>query len=231
MKFVFFIILSVWCLSTITSAQSKAFKDYKVVYSQGFNKDSSTDDFDFSDASRWLISKNGKPGKTLKCLGKGAYESDHEGPAIVAVLKDYELKDFVVEMDVVQNGKDFNLLDFCVFFDIKDSQNYCYAQVASTADKKSHNVFAVNGDKPNRLGQVNDKGIIWQINEWHHVRLERITASKLVKVYFDGQMVLEVPDESTGKGHIGFGSTHSAIKIDNFKVSAPAYQTNSKTFF
>ncbi|WP_439181980.1 hypothetical protein [Carboxylicivirga taeanensis] len=219
------------CLSTVVKAQSTDFKDYKVVYSQGFNKDKSTDDFEFSDASKWLISKNGKPGRSLKCLGAGDYTSAHAGPSIVAVLKNIELKDFVIEMDVVQNGKDFNLLDFCIFFDIVDTSQYCYAQIAGKADKDSHNVFMVNNDKPKRLGKVNGDGVIWRIKDWHQLRIERSTFTKTIKVYFDEELVLDVPDESNNKGLIGFGSTNSAIKIDNLKVSAPAYETISKTIF
>ncbi|MBR8537069.1 hypothetical protein KDU71_15965 [Carboxylicivirga sediminis] len=221
----------VFCLVMVASGQTDTYKDYKVVYSQGFNKESSTSDFEFSDASKWLISKNGKPGKTLKCLGKGDYENMHEGPSVVAVLKDYELKDFVVEMDVVQNGKDFSLLDFCIFFDIKDKNNYCYAQIASKADKKSHNVFAVSSDRPKRIGTVYEEGIIWQMNEWQHIRMERNTSAKSIKVYFDGELVLEVADDMSAGGHIGFGSSHSALKIDNFKVSAPFFESNTKTIF
>ncbi|MCG8580724.1 MAG: DUF1080 domain-containing protein [Bacteroidales bacterium] len=225
------LLLIVIGFSTLTSAQTKAYKDYKVVYSQGFSKDKSTKDFSFSDASKWIISKNGKPGKSLKCLGSGDYKSSHEGPVVVAVLNDFELSDFVVEMDVVQNGKDFSLLDFCIFFGIKDTEHYCYAQIASKADKKSHNVFMVKGDKPKRVGSVNEKGVIWKMKEWQHIRMERTVDDKQIKVYFNGELVLQCTDEAFDSGHIGFGSSNSALKIDNLKISASTFETNSKTFF
>lgn len=231
MKIISLTLLSVLCLSFSSLAQTAVPKDYKVVYSQGFNNDKSTDDFEYSDASKWLISKNGKPGKSLKCLGTGNYSSNHEGPSVVAVLKGFQLKDFVIEMDVVQNGKDFNLLDFCLFFGIEDKDNYCYAQIASKADRKSHNVFRVDGDKPVRLGQISENGIIWRMNEWQNVRIERTTSDKLIKVYFDGDLVLQAPDDYSGAGLIGFGSTNSALKIDNVKVSAPTFETSTKTIF
>ncbi len=218
-------------LSTITSAQTNTFKDYKVIYNQGFSKEKSTNDFSFSDASKWLISKNGKTGKSLKCLGAGDYNSMHEGPTVVAVLNDFELSDFVIEMDVVQNGKDFSLLDFCIFFGIKDTEHYCYAQVASKADKKSHNVFMVDGDKPKRVGSVNEKGVIWKMKEWQRIRMERTSADKMVKVYFNDELVLQCADDTFDAGHIGFGSTNSALKIDNLKISAVSFETRSKTFF
>ena len=188
-------------------------------------------DFDFSDGSKWLISKIGKPGKSLKCLGTGAYQNPFEGPSILAILKGIELKDFVVEMDIVQDGKDFSLLDFCIFFGVKDTANYCYAQIASSADKKCHNVFMIKGDMPKRVGEVKDEGVIWQMKEWQHIRMERTSADKMVKVYLDEQLVLECADEQFDAGLIGFGSTKSVIKVDNFKVSAPSYETSDKTFF
>ncbi|WP_289053223.1 family 16 glycoside hydrolase [Carboxylicivirga marina] len=231
MRITHFLLLIVFSISLMSNAQSDAFKDYKVVYSQSFSKEKSTNDFDFSDVSKWLISKNGKPGKSLKCLGSGSYKGAHDGPSVVAVLKDFELSDFVVEMDVVQNGKDFSLLDFCIFFGIKDTENYCYAQVASKADKKSHNIFMVKGDKPKRAGDINAKGVIWQMKEWQHIRLERTSSDNSVKVYFNDKLVLQCKDEAFDAGHIGFGSSNSAIKIDNLKVSAPAFEQNTKTFF
>lgn len=218
-------------ISLMVSAQSDDFKTYKTVFSQGFGKDKSMEAFDFSNASKWLISKSGKTGKSLKCLGKGDYQNPLQGPSIVAILKGYELKDFVLEMDIVQDGKDFSLLDFCIFFGVKDTANYCYAQIASNAGKKMHNVFMVKGDKPKRIGAVNEKGVIWRMKEWQHVRMERTSADKMIKVYLDQQLVLECADEMFDAGLIGFGSTKSAIKIDNFEVSAPAYEVNDVTLF
>ncbi|TRX71595.1 hypothetical protein [Carboxylicivirga sp. M1479] len=224
-------LLMVFTLSTVCRAQTTIDKIYKVVYSQNFSKDKSTNDFDFSDDSKWLISKNGKPGKALKCLGKGEYESAHSGPAVVAVLKQFELSDFILEMDVVQNGKDFSLLDFCIFFGIQDREHYCFAQLASKADKKNHNIFMVDGDKPKRVGAINEKGVIWKMKTWQKLRLERLAADKSVKVYMNDELILEATDELFNTGHIGFGSSNSAIKIDNLKISAPSHEINPQTFF
>jgi len=212
-------------------AQDDAFKSYQEVYSQSFSKEKSIKAFDFSNESKWLISNNGKSGKALKCLGAGSYQCSHGGPAIVAVLKAYELSDFVLEMDVMQNGKDYSLLDFCIFFDIKDTAHYCYAQLASKADKKTHNIFMVDGEKPKRMGASLEDGIVWGMKQWQYVRMEHVASSKTVKVYFNDKLVFELSSDRFLSGHIGFGSTNSAIKIDNFKLRAPSYKTNEKTFF
>ena len=225
------ITLLLLCISFIISAQDDAFKSYEVVYSQSFSKEKCINDFDFSDPSKWLISKNGEAGKALKCLGTGKYKSQHDGPAIVAVLKGYELKDFILELDVTQNGRDYSLLDFCIFFGIKDTTHYCYAQLASKADKKSHNLFKVAAAKPKRMGPSLDKGVIWGMKKWQHIRLERTSNDKKVRVFFNDTLVYEISDETFDSGHIGFGSSNSAIKVDNFKLSAPSYQNNEKTFF
>jgi len=231
MKILHITLLSLLISNLALYAQDDAFKEYKEIYSQSFSKEKSVNDFDFSDESKWLISKNGESGKALKCLGTGDYKSQYEGPAIVAVLKAFELKDFVLEMDVTQNGKDYNLLDFCIFFGIKDTAHYCYAQLASRADKKKHNLFMVDGAKPKRMGASLDKGVIWGMKKWQHIRMERTSSDKKVKVYFNDQLVFDISDEAFTSGHIGFGSSNSAIKIDNFKLSAPTYQTNEKSFF
>lgn len=231
MKISSILILFFFVLSLNLKAQEDIFKEYKVVYNQNFSSSKSTKDFEFSDEDKWLISKNGKPGKSLKCLGTGDFKSKHDGPAIVAVLKDFVLKDFVVEMDVLQNGKDYNLLDFCIFFGVKDTEHYCYAQVASKADKKSHNIFMVNADKPERIAKVQDKGVFWGMKKWQHIRMERVSSTKSIKVFFNDTLVLETSDDAFEEGHIGFGSSNSALKIDNLELSAPNYKSETKTFF
>ena len=231
MKTLHIIFLSFFISCVSVFAQNDAFEAYNVVYSQNFSKEKCLHDFDFSDASKWLISKNGVTGKALKCLGQGSYESKYNSPSVMAVLKAFELKDFVLEMDVMQNGKDYSLLDFCIFFGIKDADHYCYAQLANKADKKNHNLFTVDGAKPQRMSSSANKGVFWGMTKWQHIRMERTLSDKKVKVYFNGQLIFEISDESFLSWHVGFGSTNSAVKIDNFKLSAPTSRSNEKSFF
>ncbi|WP_430811458.1 MULTISPECIES: hypothetical protein [unclassified Carboxylicivirga] len=231
MKILNLTLLFIFTSLCLTKAQDKAEKDYKVVYSQSFSKSKSCDDFHFSDTPKWLISKNGKSGKSLKCLGSGDYKAPHEGPSVMAILKNIKLEDFIVEMDVVQNGKDFNLLDFCIFFGMQDTAHYAFAQIAGHADKDTHNVFVMDGDKRRRIGEVNDKGVIWRLNEWQNIRMECMASENSVKVYFDDELVMESRGEAFRSGFIGFGSTSSALKVDNFKVSAPAFETEEASIF
>lgn len=212
-------------------AQNKDDVKYKTIYDQSFSSSKSTNDFEFSDESKWLISKKGKPGKSLKCLGEGEYSNVHGGPRVVAVLKHIELDDFVLEMDVVQRGQDYSLLDFCLFFGIQDVEHYCYAQIAGKADKSTHNIFMIDGDKPKRIGQKHNNGVIWGINQWHHVTLKRSKADKLVQVFFNDELVLETSDEPFMTGLVGFGSSSSALKIDNVKISAPSFIESDKSIF
>lgn len=212
-------------------AQMDLPKDYKAVINESFGKDKDLKQFEFSDQSQWLISKVGKPGRSMKCNGQGSYKDVNGGPAILALLKGYEFEDFVMELSMVQNGRDFNLLDFCIFFGVKDKDHYCYAQLASKADRKSHNVFEVKGDKPARLGELLEEGVIFGHNQWNQIRIERLVSAKTLKVYFNDKLVLETSDEPFMAGRIGFGSTKSAIKIDNLKVWAPSYTEVESSIF
>ncbi|MCU4162357.1 hypothetical protein [Carboxylicivirga caseinilyticus] len=226
-----FLLFSFSLFVTFIFAQNDKETKLKTIYNQGFNNDKSTDDFEFSNEGKWLISKMGKPGKSLKCSGKGDYTSAHEGPSIIAVLKNYVVSSFELEMTIQQNGKNFDLLDFCIFFGIKDKEHYCYAQIAGHADKKTHNIFKVDGSKPEVTGQSLNKGVLWGINEWHNVKVIRDADEKTVKVYFDDELILESSDESFEPGFIGFGSTSSALKVDNIKLSTTEFTENTTSIF
>lgn len=231
MKTAFLLLIITLSLSLEIKAQSEKESKYKTIYSQSFSSDKSTKDFEFSDESKWLISKNGKSGKSLKCLGQGEYKNAHGGPSVVAVLKSFEVSDFVLEMDIQQNGKDYGLLDFCIFFGIKDREHYCYAQIAADADKHKHNIFMIDGDQPKRIGQKHNEGVIWGINKWHHVKVERNKEEKKVKVYFNDELILESNEDPLMEGFIGFGSSSSALKVDNIKLIAPEFDESNTTVF
>ncbi len=230
MKTAFSLLIALLYITNLVS-QNKEEVKYKTIYSQNFSKSKSTDDFEFSDASKWLISKNGKSGKSLKCLGEGEYKNAHGGPSVVAVLKGIELDDFILEMEVVQKGTDYGLLDFCVFFGIQDVEHYCYAQIAGKADKKTHNIFMIDGAKPKRIGEKHNEGVIWGVNKWNHIKIERSKQDKIVKVYFNEELVLETADDPFMTGLVGFGSSSSALKVDNIKISAPSFIESDKNIF
>jgi hypothetical protein len=203
-------------------------KDYKEVYEQGFSKEKDLSDFEFSSSDKWLISKDGKSGKSLKCTGAGNYQVSEGEPTIVAVLKTVKLKDFILEMDVLQNGKDFSQLDICLFYGIQDINNYYYAQLASSAGNKSHNVFRVKNDQTERMGEMQSKGIIWGYQKWHTIKLERSVSDKQIKLFMNDELILEVNDESLEAGYIGFGSFDDAFKVDNLTIWAPDYEPVTK---
>nr|WP_321454239.1 hypothetical protein [uncultured Carboxylicivirga sp.] len=230
MKKAFLLVIASF-LFFVSNAQLKKEDKYKVIYNQGFNNDKSTVDFEYSNADKWLISKQGKPGKSLKCLGKGEYTTENGSPEILAILKDYEVSDFILEMTIQQNGKNFGLLDFCVFYGVKDKEHYQYAQIAGHADKKTYKIFEVNGDKPHTIGQNKNDGVLWGINQWHQLKVVRNTQDKSLKVYFNNELILETDNDVVNSGLIGFGSTNSAIKVDNIKLMAPNYTENNIQIF
>ncbi len=212
-------------------AQSDNDIKYKTIYSQNFSSSKSLDDFEFADASKWIISKNGKSGKTLKCMGQGSYTNEFGGPSVITILKNIEVGDFVLELDVQQNGKDFDALDFCVLYGIKDQSHYNYAQVSAKADKDNHNIFVLNASAPKRVGDKLEEGVLWGVDEWHHIKVERNMNEKTVKVYFNDKLIIEIPNDDSQLGYIGFGSTKSALKMDNIKLSAPSFNQSQTTIF
>lgn len=224
-------LLLVFVMMASLKAQTKDSIIYKTVYSQGFASKKSIEDFEFSDGDKWLISQDGESGKALKCIDKGSYINPYGGPSVIALLKDKVFTDFVLEMDIMQNGKDFNSLDLCFFFGVVSDSSYCYAQIADKADKQKHAIFSLNSQKITRISKRLESGVIWGYNKWHHIKIERLTALNTVKVYYDDVLLYETTEDPALPGRIGFGSTISALKVDNIKISAPQVQDVTTPIF
>ncbi len=137
----------------------------------------------------------------------------------------------MLEVDIQQNGKDYGTLDFCVLYGITDSTHYNFAQISAKADKNNHNIFVLNASEPQRLCNKLEKGVLWGIDEWHHIKVERKQNEKTVKVYFNDDLIFETQKDESQNGLIGFGSTKSALKMDNIKLSAPTFNQSQITIF
>lgn len=193
-------------------------KDMKQLFADGY-ADKSLSNYAFSDPTQWMITKNGQSGKDMKCLGGQLKGSRAYAPIEVAFLNGVELADFVMEFDFLQRGKDFSLRDLCVVYAFADSLNYNFVQAASEEDKNTHNVFSVqNGTRPRKIGTTHNQGVVWGYEKWHQITIVRQTAEKSLKLFVDGELVVESTNDVDRSGKIGIGTFGSEFKIDNLEV-------------
>lgn len=173
----------------------------------------SANDFVFSDPAVWKFAAD-EDGKEFLRLDydrkkyKSPYTPKHRSPVHIALLKQYPLTDFAMDVELMSTTEPYGHQDLCLFFNFESPEKFYYAHLAPAPDANAHNIFIVNGaDRKNLLGPQK-KGIEWKADTWHTVRLVRQASTGKIEVYFDDMTkpVLAAEDKTFQKGLVGFGS-------------------------
>lgn len=205
---------------------------YALVYSQSFTDAAAINDFEFTDAAKWTLgARDGNA--CMECLGVGAYKPKVRSPHIIALLRDRIFEDFVLEVDMLQTGREYGHRDMCVFFGFTDPSRFYYVHLATKADPNAHNVFIVNDAPRRNFASKTTQGVDWGSNVWRRVRVERTVADGRIRVFFEDMTtpVMEAADTTFGRGYIGLGSFDDEGMIDNLRIWAPAMQEKPSAFF
>jgi hypothetical protein len=185
---------------------------FELAYSEDF--DDEPTDLTFTDEGAWTWNAEG----TLDLTGESTYAPPFRSPHSIALIADRSFGDFILEADLMQTGREYGHRDLCLFFGYKDPSRFYYVHLASQPDEKAHNVFIVDHAARRPLMPVAARGVSWGDAAWHHVRLERIEGS--VRVFFDDMRspILELEDDTFGKGQVGFGSFDDQGRVDNVRI-------------
>ena len=133
-------------------------------------------------------------------------------------MKDLELTDTVISFEVRSTRDTGNHRDCCVFFNYRDPEHFYYVHLGARPDPNSGQIMIVDG-APRRPLTQNTRRVPWD-DGWHHVKLERDTASGRIAVYFDdmAQPLMEATDRTFTAGRIGIGSFDDMNDFTNVKV-------------
>jgi hypothetical protein len=151
----------------------------------------------------------------------------------IALVANKVFTDFVMEVDLVQTGREYGHRDMCLFFGVQNPTNFYYAHIATAADPNAHNIFVVTNAPRKNIARETTKGVNWGLSVWHKVRLERDTKSGTINVYFDdmSKPIMSAQDKSFAGGYIGFGSFDDTGMIDNIRIWGPDAATKKAEFF
>jgi len=187
-----------------------------LLFETDFSKNISINDFECTDFAAWRI--NAKT-EALELFGESQYEPKVRSPKNIAILKDYKVGDFVLELDLKQTGREYGHRDMCLFFGIKDPSNFYYVHLASKADDHAHSIFLVNDVPRKSIAMERTDGISWGI-DWHHVKIVRTIEDGKIEVYFDDmeKPIMQAKDQHFGFGYVGFGSFDDTGMIDNIRI-------------
>lgn len=178
--------------------------------------------FDLTDADAFQIH-----GGEVELVAEADYAPPHRSPRAIALLDETAYRNFTLDVEMMQTGREYGHRDLCLFFGFESAARFYYVHLATTPDEKAHNVFLVNDAPRRNLIPAQEQGVDWGQEEWHHVRLVRDVDLGTVQVYFDDMEtpILKAVDHTIEWGRIGFGSFDDTGRFKNPVLSE--YQSRS----
>ncbi|HMO63643.1 MAG TPA: hypothetical protein PKE47_00170 [Verrucomicrobiota bacterium] len=205
---------------------------WRLVYEQHFDAPAALDDFVFTDPAAWRHSAAGKA-FALELAQQSRYQPPHRSPVNIALLAGLVLGDFILEVDLLQTGREYGHRDMCLFFGVQDPARFYYAHLATRTDPHAHNVFLVHRAARTNISTSTTPGVNWGLEVWQKVRLERRLADGSIRVFFNDMTtpVMTAKDTTFGAGWLGLGSFDDTGKMDNIRVWAPAEPERQRAEF
>ena len=191
--------------------------DMALLYEDGFES-ATASRWEPSDASAWRVKSIG--GNNVYSLFKDcSYEPPVRAPQNFALLKDLEVKSFVLEVKVQSTEPEYGHRDVCLFFGYNDPSHLYYVHFATKADDHANSIFVVDGKPRVSIASQRTSGTHWD-EQWHTVRVERDVVTGMIKTYFDDMTtpVMLAMDKTFLRGRIGIGSFDDTANFDDLRV-------------
>lgn len=178
-----------------------------------------TDKWEMTDPNAWELSDDAGE-KVLALKDSSSYMPPVRSPKSIARVKDLDIKDFIVDVNAKQTGKEYNHRDLCVFFNYNDPSHFYYVHLASIADEHANSIFLVNGAARVSIAAERTNGTAWT-DRYHHIRVIRCSTSGSIEVYFDDldKPVMKAVDTTLGGGTIGLGSFDDVGNFASIKIT------------
>ena len=204
---------------------------YQLVYSQDFRDASAIKDFVFTDPKAWKLGEAGGR-KGLAYDNSAKYKPKVRSPRIIGLIKGLKVKDFVLDVDICQTGKEYGHRDACLFYGFTNPSNFYYTHIATKADPHAHNIFLVKDKPRTAIATKTTKGIKWG-STWHHVRLVRSAGDGTIRVFFDDMTtpLMEATDTHFNWGWVGFGTFDDSGLITAIRLWAKEAKKEACPFF
>ncbi|MHC4564746.1 MAG: hypothetical protein ACYTE3_03210 [Planctomycetota bacterium] len=173
-----------------------------------------------TDAKAWQIAEEGR-NHVYSQFQKSDYQPPVRSPLNMALVKDFEVDDFVLEARMEQTGKEYGHRDMCIFFGYQDPSHFYYVHIATKADAHANSIFIVNGKPRVSIATDRTDGTDWGTG-YHDVRIVRDCQTGAIEVYFDDmdKPIMQAKDDTFKTGRVGFGSFDDTGKIDDVCVWA-----------
>lgn len=207
-------------MKSLSSKKEDITKDLPLVYSQDFKDQKSLYDLVYTDPKIW---KWGKGDDGIAYIGhsgkQSAYKPKVRSPYNIGIIKSIQVRNFVMDVELKQTGKDYGHRDMCVFFGFKDRSHFYYSHIATKRDAVANNLhIVINKDRQN-ISKTSNSGHDWK-DTWHKVRVIRNVDEGSIKIYVNDMLkpAMTASDKTLEWGHIGFGSFDDEGQIRNIRI-------------
>jgi hypothetical protein len=199
------------------AAADKPGKALPVLFQDNFDKGAGH--WQPTDASAWKVVEEGGGNKVYNQFKLSNYKPPYRSPFNMALLKDHDVSDFILEAKVQSTGKDGPHRDMCLFFDYQDPAHFYYVHIAKRADDHANQIFIVNGAPRQKISTRTTPGTPWD-DQWHHVKIVRTVADGKIEVYFDDMKTpaMIAQDRTFTHGRVGIGSFDDSGNWDDIKL-------------
>lgn len=205
----------VWC-AFATADEGDTCCDLPLVFSEDF--ENGADRWELTDVKAWELHENGDG----KAFGLNKRISDYQpkvrSPHNIALIKDVEVSDFVLTLQVKSTLDTGGHRDCCIFFNYQDATNFYYVHLGARPDPHSGQIMIVK-DAPRLALTENKRPTPWD-DGWHTIKVVRNTADGTIEIYFDDMQKphMKAVDKTFGKGRVGIGSFDDMDDFDNIKL-------------
>lgn len=211
------------CFSCIASFFAFGFAgpvraEMPLVFEDDFEK--GADRWQTTDANAWKL-VDGRPGRgqAFALFQQSKYKPPHRSPVNIALVKDVQVTDFKLEADVLSTARDYPHRSMTMFFGYQDPTHFYYVHFGKKTDDHANQIFIVNDAARVKISTKTTEGTNWD-DAWHHVKIERNTATGDIKIFFDDmkEPIMTAVDKTFAWGQVGVGSFDDIGNWDDVKL-------------
>jgi hypothetical protein len=172
-----------------------------------------------TDAAAWEArSKDGRSWYAL-IKDKSDYEPKVRSPYNISLLKDVEVSDFELDVDLRSTKAPYPHQSLCLFFGYQDPSHFYYVHFGRNADPHANSIFLVNDEPRVSIAKERTDGTDWS-RGWHRARIRRDVTSGTIEVFFDDMQkpVMTTVDKTFASGRVGIGSFDDIGDFDSFRL-------------
>lgn len=146
---------------------------------------------------------------------RSKFEPPVRSPYNRALLKNFDVSDFIFDVKLQSTIPDYGHRDLCLFFGYQDDAHFYYVHFGKKMDDHANQIFIVNDKPRTKISTKTTAGTDWD-DEWHHARVVRDTKSGSIKIYFDDmdEPVMTATDKTFLTGRVGIGSFDDTGNFD-----------------